>query len=310
MVPLEQGPSWNSAKVEQAFAVAGATVRRVDRLRVEVEGRRWWEVRSPDTTDAAVQTCRNKASTSAALQAAGVAVPEQVRCRPREAAKVAERLGWPVCVKPVQGSQGRAVTPQVTNRGLLQWAVTRASGRGRLPVLVERSVEGTHWRVLVIGTAVSLVECRPFRLTGDGKAAVDELVARENTRRRTTLTQPFLIKLDEGLVRTLAEQRLRPMSVPTRGRVVELSWSRNVHQGAEPVERGEGAPERVRVAAEAAVAAVDGLAHAAVDLVDDGATCWVVDVNSNPGLASHLHPYEGEPRPVLEPLVARYFQVA
>ena len=310
MVPLEQGPSWNSAKVEQAFAGAGASVRRVDRLRVEVEGRRWFEVRSPDTTSVALQTCRDKTATAAALRAAGLAVPEQVRCRPRDAPDVAARMGWPVCVKPVSGSQGYAVTPQVTSRNLLVWAVARASGRGRRPVVVERSVVGTHWRVLVIGTAVSLVECRPWRMVGDGRTPIDEMVARENTRRRTSLTQPFLIKLDEGLVRTLAEQSLRPMSVPSRGRVVELSWSRNVHQGAEPVERGEGAPERVRVAAEAAVAAVDGLAHAAVDLVDDGATCWVVDVNSNPGLASHLHPYEGEPRPVLEPLVARYFQVA
>ena len=290
------GPSWNSTQVEDMFVAAGATVRRVDRLRLDVDGRRWWEVRSPDTTRAAVATCRDKTATASTLTAADVATPPQVVCDLLAVDTAAASLGWPVCVKPVEGSQGRAVTPEIANRRLLRWAAERASRKGRLPVVVERSVDGDHWRVLVVGQAVSASECREWRPVGDGRAPIDRLIERENRRRVKAYDRPFKIKLDSALVRTLADQGVQPTSILGVGEEVRISTSRNVHQGAQPVERFDDVPVRVVATAEAAVAAIDGLAHAAVDLIDDGETCWVVDVNSNPGLACHLHPYGGRSR--------------
>jgi cyanophycin synthetase len=305
-----RAPSWNSQQVERAFVEAGAEVRRRDWLRLEVDRDVWFEVRSPRTSSAAVQTCKDKGRTTAALQAAGVPFPEARRVQPSAAPQAARALGFPVCVKPAIGSRGRAVTTEISSADLLAWAVARASKRGREPVLVERSITGTHWRVLVFGRAVSAVECRPWLLTGDGRTPIDRLVEAENRRRERAYARPFSITLDETVLRVLAEQHLHPTTVLERGETARVAWSMNARQGAILVEHGESAPARVRAAAEAAVAAVPGLAHGAVDLVDDGEIPWVVDVNSNPGLGAHLHPYEGDPQPVLDALVATHRTVA
>jgi cyanophycin synthetase len=304
-----RGPSWNSQQVERAFRDAGASVRRRDWLRVDVEGELWFEVRSPRTTPAAVQTCKDKGRTVAALRAAGVAAPAAHRVAAADAGRAAAALGGPVCVKPAIGSRGRSVVTGITDGELLAWAVAAASRGGKDPVLVERSVEGVHWRVLVLGTAVSAVECRPWLLVGDGRSSVEELVAGENARREAQLERPLMLTLDESVVRLLAEQNLQPLSVLEPGRTARVAWSMNARQGAVTIEHGPAAPTRVRDAAEAAVAAVSGLGHGAVDLVDDGETTWVVDVNSNPGLTAHLHPYEGDPQPVLDALVGTHLAV-
>lgn len=300
-----KAPSWNSLQVEEAFRDAGAEVTRQSGLRVVVDGEMWFETRSPRTERQAVDICRDKVASAKALGAAGVPAPEAVASSPQQAQKVVAQLGWPVAVKPLVGSRGRAVTTDIRSRGLLLWAVHQASRRGREKVVVERSVEGVHWRVLVFGRAVSCIESRPWLLTGDGRAAIDRLVAVEN-RRREQLPRAFPLTIDETMVRVLAEQKLSPMSVLARGRTARVAWSLNARQGAIPVEHGSGAPARVIRSAEGAVAAIGGLYHGAVDLVDDGETAWVVDVNSNPGLGSHIHPHEGEPQPVMDALVATH----
>lgn len=306
MMVRSRAASWNSVQVERAFRDAGSTVRRRDRLRLLIDNKVWFEVRSPDTTPAAVDVCRDKGLTVGCLGRAGVPFPEALRVVPRDARQAARRLGYPVCVKPAIGSQGRAVTTAIDSDPLLDWAVDQASRKGREPVLVERSVEGTHWRVLVFGWAVSSVECRPWLLVGDGRTPIDKLVADENRRRRDAYTRPFNIKLDDTTLRVLAEQHLHPTVILPRGETAKVAWSLNARQGAITVEHGPDAPARVRETAQAAVAAIPGLAHAAVDLIDDGATSWVVDVNSNPGLGAHLHPYEGAAQPVLDALVATH----
>ena len=298
--------SWNSVQVEQAFRDAGATVRRRDWLRVEVDGQIWFEVRSPRTARSAVEICKDKSRTVAALSAAGVPFPEAHRCEPAAAHDRAREIGWPVCVKPAIGSKGRAVTTGIANPDLLAWAVSRASKRGREPVLIERSIEGVHWRVLVLGAAVSAVECRPWLVAGDGRTPIDKLIAAENARRKADLARPFAIKLDDTVLKVLAGQQLHPSSVLASGDTARIAWSMNARQGATTIEHGDAAPDRVCAAAEAAVAAVPGLAHGAVDLVDDGQTAWIVDVNSNPGLGAHLYPYEGVAEPVLDHLVATH----
>lgn len=297
-------------QVERAFRDAGAEVRRRDWLRVVVDGHVWFEGRSPRTAMSAVQICKDKGRTVEALETAGVPFPVARRCDPSAAHDRARELGWPVCVKPAIGSKGRAVTTGIDGPDLLAWAVSRASKRGREPVLVERSIEGVHWRVLVLGAAVSAVECRPWLAVGDGRTPIDQLIAAENARRNVELARPFAIKLDETVLKVLAGQQLHPTSVLDRGETARIAWSMNARQGAILVEHGDLAPDRVCATAEAAVAAVPGLAHGAVDLVDDGQTSWVVDVNSNPGFGAHLHPYEGTPQPVLDALVATHRAVA
>ena len=303
---MARSSSWNSVQVERAFRDAGATVRRRDWLRVDVDGQVWFEGRSPRTAMAAVSICKDKSRTVAALHAADVPAPDARRCTLETVQRVAPEIGWPVCVKPAIGSKGRSVTTGITDPDLLHWAATNASRRGRDPVLVERSVEGTHWRILVLGVAVSLVECRPWIARGDGRTSVEGLIARENRRREDTLARSFPIKVDNTVNRILAEQRLRATSVLEPGETARIAWSMNARQGAITIEHGDGAPPHVRTTAAQAIDAVPGLAHGAVDLVDDGQTAWVVDVNSNPGFGAHLHPYEGTPQPVLDALVATH----
>ncbi len=57
-----------------------------------------------------IETCGDKAATSAALAAAGVPQPRTfLAFSPQTATRACEELGWPVVVKPVVGSWGRMV---------------------------------------------------------------------------------------------------------------------------------------------------------------------------------------------------------
>lgn len=299
-------PSWNSVQVEQAARKLGLKVSRSDWLRLQVAGTTWFETRSPNTTRKAVEACKDKHSTRTRLTSAGVPAPAGARCRPHEAPTVASELGWPVCVKPHNGSKGRAVTAGITATPELVSAVRLATRRGG-DVNVERSIDGIHYRCLVAGETLSTIECQPWRATGDGKTTVADLIAAENVRRRP-IFRAFQIQTGPTLKAVLAKQGLTVGSVPAKGRKVDIATSMNLRQGAISVEATSTAPDRVGATAKAAVDAIPGLYHAAVDLVDDGETCWVVDVNSNPGLGAHLHPYEGTaPDGVMETMVGRHY---
>lgn len=138
---------------------------------------------------AATAVVRDKVFTYQTLQAANIKVPafEYVFLRPeyraargegRERSDLnarADRLGFPLFVKPLDGSRG-ALTEIVSNCAELEAHIDRIAERFH-GALLQPVLEGREWRVFMIDDALMFAyqRARPV-LRGDGEHSISELL--------------------------------------------------------------------------------------------------------------------------------------
>jgi cyanophycin synthetase len=267
----------------------------------------------------AVDIASDKRLTSQLLANAGLPVPrgDEVHSE-EEAVQMADRLGYPVAVKPADGNHGRGVSLGIESPAAVRkaFALARAEARNG-GVIVETFVTGKDYRVLVIGgTMAALAERVPAQVVGDGSHTVEELVTETNRDPRRGIGHENVltrIELDESALELLAEQGYQLDGVPPEGEVVKLRLTANLSTGGTSIDRTtEAHPENVEIAE--AAARVVGLDVAGVDFVAPDITLPVretggaiVEVNAGPGFRMHTHPTEGDLQYVAKPLVDLLF---
>lgn len=102
------------------------------------------------TSAIAVDTCQDKALTNQLLRVVGVPMPEgRPASSADEAWKVAQDVGLPVVLKPVDGHQGKGVSVNLSSKEEIRAAYAIAEEHGA--VLVERYITGNDYRLLVVG---------------------------------------------------------------------------------------------------------------------------------------------------------------
>lgn len=208
---------------------------------------------------------------------------------------VAEDLGWPVVVKPLNGGQGRAVVPAIYDRGTLERAFRAAREFGS--VIVERHVEGDDHRLLVVeGRTIAAAKRTPAGVIGDGSKTVGQLIEQVNADPLRVAEPHGMLKLivvDEEAFRCLAEQSLTLDAIPEAGRWVGLRRTGNISSGGTAVDvTGAVHPDNMLLAERAA--RVVGLNIAGVDLLStDISRSWrevggaICEINAQPGLRVH-----------------------
>jgi D-alanine-D-alanine ligase-like ATP-grasp enzyme/acylphosphatase len=266
---------------------------------------------------AAVSAAR-KGVTRDLLAGQGLPVPEGAAFPTVDraaAAELAEKLGFPLVVKPAGGSKGVAVTVGIASkeelhRALDEVASSPYAGTG---VVVERFVTGDDYRVLATRREVlSVVKRQPASVVGDGLRTIEELVVVANAARRQN---PHLarrvIRIDARVDDQLRRQDLTRTSVPETGRRVRLRAEGNFSLGGESFEVLDSTHPSVRELAVAVVAAVPGLPHAGLDILMDDhrlpaeqQTITILEVNSRPVQSIHHFPMYGPPRDVSRRLLA------
>jgi cyanophycin synthetase len=269
------------------------------------------------TNSIASHLAANKTYTHRVLEAAGLPMARYGRAYSvREAVAAAERIGYPVVVKPNSESMGAAVSVGMKNRREVTAAYRRARRLTR-SVIVEEFVRGDDHRLLIVGgKLVAAAKRVPAHVVGDGVHSVEQLVALVNADPRrgadhsNTLTR---IVLDEQADRLLGELGYTAASVPQAGEVVYLRRNANLSAGGTAEDLSERVHPANREIAERA-AKVIGLDIAGVDLLtsDVSVPLWkcggrICEINSRPGLRSHLWPAVGEPRDVLGPILDMLF---
>lgn len=314
------GPS--TAALMACAKARGIPARRLDSESLLELGygihRRRLEASIVDTTSAvAVDIAQDKWLTQAVLEQAAVPVPESVDVRnSEEAAEALLRLGGPVVVKPRGGRQGKGITLNVTRPDEARRAFRDAQGMGG--VLVQRQIEGTPVRVLVVGGRMAAAARRfPARVTGDGYETVLGLIEAENDRPERGIGHgAYLTRIDPHhpeVNQTLRAQGLSLTSVPRRGETVNLRMGANLSTGGTAEDLTEAIHPQNQAMAERAARAV-GLNVAGVDLIladplrsYQEAGGVVLEVNAAPGLRMHLRPSSGLPRPVADAIVDEMF---
>jgi len=269
------------------------------------------------TGSIATDAAGDKDLTKGLLSAAGLPVPEGVVVRSAdEAVRAAERIGYPVVTKPLDGNHGRGVSIDLAMPEAVIQGFEEASRHSRR-VIVERCFKGRDHRILVIdGEVVAVAERVPAQVVGDGERTVAALVEEVNRDPRrgdgheNVMTR---IKLDEHVVGVLARSGLSLDSVPASGQVVYLCDTANLSTGGTAIDRTDDIhPDNALIARRAARAI--GLDVAGIDFIAPDISRSVhvtgggiIEVNAAPGFRMHLQPSEGRPRNVARPVIDMLF---
>jgi len=266
-----------------------------------------------DTSYVAVKIASDKQLTKALLMEAGVPVPEGATVTTvEEAQRVARRVGKPVAIKPLDGNQGKGVTTNCATPEDVAKAFEFARQYGR-KIIVERSVEGRDYRVLVAGGRIAAASLRrPAHVIGDGVSTILELVEIENQNpsrgsgHSNVLTR---LALDAHAEDMLRRQGYVPDAVPAAGVCVELRSNANLSTGGTAEDVTDLLPETTRALCVRAASKI-GLDVAGIDIVchdisqpldEQGGA--VIEVNAAPGIRMHQHPSKGAPRDAGEAIV-------
>jgi cyanophycin synthetase len=268
------------------------------------------------TSIIASDIAQDKDLTKRVLQNIGLAVPAGAVARNLERAReIAREIGFPVMLKPLEGNQGRGISPRLAGEPELVAAWEEAERFGSL--VVERYVEGRDHRVLVVnGKVVAVAERVPAHVVGDGVASARSLVEQVNRDPRrgdghgNVLTA---LPLDRHTEEVLARQQLTLESVPEAGRRVLLRATANLSTGGTAIDRtDEIHPDNVTACEMAA--GVVGLDIAGIDVLtpdisvpfeENGAV--IIEINAAPGIRMHEHPSEGRPRHVAAAILDMLF---
>lgn len=243
------------------------------------------------------------------LGSLGFPVPRgQVVYRVSEALDAAERIGYPVAVKPVSGHKGNGVTAAVQDADELEQAFDRAIDsippEQSVRVIVEQSISGKDFRLLCVnGRFVAATERRPASVTGDGTLTIRELIDRENRApsRIDTPTSPLgKIKCDAAMEHYLEEQRLGLDSVLENGETVYLRKVANLSSGGLSIDATSTIhPDNIVLAQD--IANHFRLTCLGIDVMaQDLSHSWkestfsIIEINAAPGIYMHLKPAMGD----------------
>ncbi len=259
----------------------------------------------------------DKDQTKSILGFHGIPVPRGETCRSVERAlEIAEEIGWPVAVKPLDASQGRGIMTNIRNEQELRSAFADAK-QHRQVVVVEQHVQGADYRLLVINHRfVAAAQRVPACVIGDGLHTIAELVdivnadPRRGESHENVLTK---IRIDRCTEQLLALRGYSMSSIPAAGEMVALKTTANLSTGGTAIDVTDRIhpvnielAERISCLVDLDIAGIDVVApNIDTPLFESGGA--VIEVNAAPGFRMHLAPTVGKPRPVGEAVVDMLF---
>jgi cyanophycin synthetase len=263
---------------------------------------------------------RNKFLAGAILREAGLPMPEHALTSSAEkAVEAAERIGYPVVVKPVDSGRSRGVTVNITGPEAIPAAFDFAREYGSA-VLVERFIPGLPYRILILEGEVIAASLRGIpSVTGDGAQNVAELIEEENRRRaeeNLTLRHPWPL-IDIAAYEAECRERLEGQglaldAVPEAGREVWLAHHAQRGRGGLNVDvTAEIHPDHFELAAQ--ISEIMRCPIIGIDFITEDirrsfreVACGINEVNIEPALNLHMRMTRA-PRDVVAPLLERLF---
>ncbi|PIP29765.1 cyanophycin synthetase [Candidatus Jorgensenbacteria bacterium CG10_big_fil_rev_8_21_14_0_10_54_38] len=202
--------------------------------------------------------------------------------------RFAQRLGFPVIVKPNSKSQGCGVTKVFTKREFDE-AVRFICERENV-FLVQRVAQGNDYRLVVLdGKVISAYERIPLIVTGDGRSTVRELLKQKQRQFRRAGRDTNIKINDFRIIMGLRRRGMSLRTVPARGERVQLLDNANLSSGGDArdvtsVVHPQWCALAVRITRDM------GLRFCGVDLMIEGSIkdppgqYIVLEINAAPGL--------------------------
>lgn len=267
-------------------------------------------------TDDAYAICEDKNSTNLYLTKAGVPIPESKKFTSENTNEAivnyAKSIKFPVVLKPTNASSGKGVVSDIKNEQELKKALYYV--RNTLcfeDVLIQRYISGDEVRVYVLRDKVlGAVKRIPANIVGDGINSIKKLIEKKNLDRKNIPHLYFRpIKLDNEMQETIESEGYTLDSVLKKDKRLYLKKISNISVGGEPIDvTNELSSENKDIAIQA-TKAISGLTHAGVDMIIDekNDTAVILELNTKPGLGSHLFPVEGTGKNIPKHIIDFYF---
>ncbi len=202
--------------------------------------------------------------------------------------RYAQKLGFPVLVKPNSGSQGKGVAFVYTKKEL--FAALRAIFVFDRVALVQRVLRGKDYRVVVLDdTVISAYQRIPLSVLGDGRHTIRQLLEKKQQDFFASSRDTELHIDNPRILRKLARSHMHIRSVPMKGVRVFLLDNANLSAGGDSIDvTRELHPEFEKIAI--TLTKDMGLRFCGVDFMVEGditkspEVYWILEINSAPGL--------------------------
>ncbi len=230
-----------------------------------------------------------------------------------EAGEIAQSLGYPVFIKPNEGTQGFGVQ-KICGEAELNTHLSKAL-QSNDRMLVQEAVSGRDYRVIVLDrTILAIIERRPLSIIGNGASTIAELLAGKIKTLKTRSGGYKVENHDPRILKSIQEAGYDLKTVLHDGVVLQLLSNANLSTGGEAVDVTDLASQRFKNLAVEATR-VCGLRYSGVDIlcgdlskIDTPAN--VLELNAGPGLTNfwqaspnHHHRVRAIYRGVLEAML-------
>lgn len=224
----------------------------------------------------------------------------------------AEQIGYPLVLKPTEGSFGKGVITNIRDERELESALKYVRGKLKSSeVILEKYIPGKEYRLYIVGeSVVGAMNRIPANVTGDGINTIASLIEAKNEERNLNprlVSCPIII--NEEVKNYLSRHGLTINSVPEKDSKVFLTEKTNISIGGDPVDVLDEIPDDIKEAAVKALHSVPGLPHGAVDLIVHAETSkvYVIELNPTANLGGLLYPIYGKARDIPKAIVDFYF---
>jgi len=178
-------------------------------------------------------------------------------------------------------------------------------------IIVQEHIHGDEVRIYVLDNKVIAAAKRvPANVVGDGSNTIMDLIIEKNELRKHV---PHLyyrpINVDKTLHERLSTLGYTVDTILKENEKVYLQTISNVSAGGEPIDVTPHLTSKQKEIAIRATKAIPGLAHSGVDMIidDEMGTGKILELNTRPGIGSHLFPIEGKAIDVPSAIIDYYF---
>ncbi len=225
----------------------------------------------------------------------------------------ADKLKYPVVVKPITSGHGEQVHLNIQTRSELQLCITQMDDfyHSTGMFLVEKHFCGQEYRVFVTRNDFYAVVNRiPAEIVGNGVDSIANLIYQENKRRMNPRTTCLCtIKIDPIVIKYLSKQDLKLSSVVKKNTIVRLRENSNVSTGGNCIDVTEHVHESA-VDLGNKLLKIFSIPYLGFDLLCEDIAkplqtqkYYICECNISPGLSLHMLPAEGRSRNVAGAIV-------
>lgn len=204
----------------------------------------------------------------------------------------AQKLGFPVIIKPNSGSQGSGVA--LAHNKTEFYRSTKNVFKIDKIALVQKYIEGRDYRIVVLdNNVISAYERVPLSVVGDGKSKIKSLLIQKQLYfkkvKRDTQIDIFDVRIKEKLY----HQKLSLMSILPEGHRVFLLTNANLSTGGDSIDVTDSIHEDFKNIA-INITKDMGLRLCGVDLMIKGdiknkpEKYFIIEINSAPGLDHYV----------------------